>query len=684
MISRLRDVSLGTKFTLSFVLIVLCGVSISTLIGSRIVTSAMLNEALKQLRHGLDAAGMVYAARLESVREAVFGAAATEKLADVARSGKMDQLPAILADLRKKNKLHFLSFIDFEHGVEARASQPGLGTFSRNPASFADLITAARNGEVKASTEVLTRKELLLEDPTLALRAPIDIVPVPMAAPDARTRVDSGLVLLAAAPVSTQSGLRGVLYGGVLLNRDYAMVDEINQLVFGGEQAAGHNIGTVSIFMGDVRVATNVMSAPNQRAVGMRISAEVARAVLTEGNNYYGRAYVVTDWHLTAYEPIHDHADRIVGILYVGIPEKPFLAVRTGMMLSFLLVAAAGVVVVIALTYFITRSMIHPLEAMVKASNRIAAGDFDAEVNVSSRDEIGILAGSFNKMLASIKQMKIELEAWARTLEEKVKKRTEELITVQSQMAQSEKLASLGRLAAGVAHEINNPLGGILTFSMLALEDCDEDNPLRQSLEVIVKQTMRCREIVKGLLDFARQTSTSATITEINSIVEKTLSLLENQAIFHNIRIAKRFDPSLPEAFIDAGQLQQVVVNIVLNAVDAMEESGVLTVETRTVPATQEALIRISDTGKGIPQEIMPFIFEPFFTTKKVGKGTGLGLAIVHGIVTRAGGKVEVASSPQGASFTVRLPLSDKDTNNEAASGQKEPGDWAGQPVEPR
>ena len=684
MISRLRDVSLGTKFTLSFVLIVLCGVSISTLIGSRIVTSAMLNEALKQLRHGLDAAGMVYAARLESVREAVFGAAATEKLADVARSGKMDQLPAILADLRKKNKLHFLSFIDFEHGVEARASQPGLGTFSRNPASFADLITAARNGEVKASTEVLTRKELLLEDPTLALRAPIDIVPVPMAAPDARTRVDSGLVLLAAAPVSTQSGLRGVLYGGVLLNRDYAMVDEINQLVFGGEQAAGHNIGTVSIFMGDVRVATNVMSAPNQRAVGMRISAEVARAVLTEGNNYYGRAYVVTDWHLTAYEPIHDHADRIVGILYVGIPEKPFLAVRTGMMLSFLLVAAAGVVVVIALTYFITRSMIHPLEAMVKASNRIAAGDFDAEVNVSSRDEIGILAGSFNKMLASIKQMKLELEAWARTLEEKVKKRTEELITVQSQMAQSEKLASLGRLAAGVAHEINNPLGGILTFSMLALEDCDEDNPLRQSLEVIVKQTMRCREIVKGLLDFARQTSTSATITEINSIVEKTLSLLENQAIFHNIRIAKRFDPSLPEAFIDAGQLQQVVVNIVLNAVDAMEESGVLTVETRTVPATQEALIRISDTGKGIPQEIMPFIFEPFFTTKKVGKGTGLGLAIVHGIVTRAGGKVEVASSPQGASFTVRLPLSDKDTNNEAASGQKEPGDWAGQPVEPR
>ncbi len=684
MISRLRDVSLRAKFTLSFVLIVLCGVTISTLIGSRIVTSAMLNEALKQLRHGLDAAAMVYSSRLESVRESVSGAAATEKLAEVVRSGRMERLPVVLGELRRENRLDFLSFVSLGDGVVARASQAGLTTDPGSPASFSGLIASAKGGMARASTEVLTREELEREDAVLAARARIDIVPVPMTTPDNRTGIDSGLVLFAAAPFTTQSSLHGVLYGGVLLNREYAMVDEINQLVFGGEQAAGHNIGTVSIFMGDVRVATNVMSAPNQRAVGTRISAEVAKAVLEGGQHYYGRAYVVNGWHLTAYEPLHDHAGRIVGILYVGIPEKPFLAVRTGMMLSFLLVAAAGVVVVIALTYFITRSMTHPLEEMVKASNRIAAGDFDACVNVSSRDEIGILAGSFNKMLASIKQMKDELEAWGRTLEEKVKKRTEELITVQSQMAQSEKLASLGRLAAGVAHEVNNPLGGILTFSMLSLEECDQDHPLRQNLEIIVKQTMRCREIVKGLLDFARQSSTSATITRINSIVEKTLSLLENQAIFHNIRMVKNFDDSDPEAQIDAGQLQQVVVNIVLNAADAMEESGVLTVETVTVRENHEVLIRISDTGKGIPEEIIPFIFEPFFTTKKVGKGTGLGLSIVHGIVTRAGGKVEVASSPKGATFTVRLPLATKDLKDEEGSWQENPGDRAGQPAEHR
>jgi len=302
--------------------------------------------------------------------------------------------------------------------------------------------------------------------------------------------------------------------------------------------------------------------------------------------------------------------------------------------------------------------MIQPLEAIVAASNRIADGDLDhSMISIPSRDEIGHLADRFNKMVTSIKTMKRELEDWGRTLEEKVEKRTEELVLVQNQMAQSAKLASIGRLAAGVAHEINNPLGGILTFSMLALEDCSEKDPVRQNLEIIIKQTMRCRETVKGLLDFARQSTASASLCEVNSVVDNTLSLLQNQSIFQNVRTVRKFKPDPPPVLIDPGQLQQVVVNIALNAVDAMEETGTLTVETDTDMEAQEVLIRISDTGKGIPAEILPLIFEPFFTTKKVGEGTGLGLSIVHGIVTRAGGKVEAATSHKGATFTVRLPI---------------------------
>ena len=218
---------------------------------------------------------------------------------------------------------------------------------------------------------------------------------------------------------------------------------------------------------------------------------------------------------------------------------------------------------------------------------------------------------------------------------------------------------------------------------MLALEDCDDDHPLKQSLEVIVKQTLRCRETVKGLLDFARQSSSTPSLTEVNSIVDKTLLLLENQTIFQNIRTVRKFSPNLPDVLIDAGQLQQVVINIVINAADAMEESGVLTIETCKAPNTAEILLKISDTGKGIPEDILPLIFEPFFTTKKVGKGTGLGLSIVHGIVTRAGGKIEVASSAKGATFTIRLPIAQEGSKVERTPEQNASGS-AGQSSERR
>jgi two-component system NtrC family sensor kinase len=658
MLSLFRAVSLRGKITISFVLIVLCGTAISTFIGSQIITNAMRKEGLKQVRHGLATARMVYAARLDNVRKAVAGAATTERLSATAGTQGARQLPQILSTLRKDNNLHFLTFVDARSGRMVRGSEANGPSSSPETPSFEDLLVAARTGKVVASTEVLSRETLLREDPALSRMAHIKIVPVPMTTPDARSEIDSGLVLMAAAPVATESGLKGVLYGGILLNFNFALVDQLNLVLFGGEQSDGRDLGSVTIFLDDVRVATTIMKEADQRAVGTRVSAQVARTVLGQGESWYGRAYVVNDWRITAYEPIRNHSGGIIGILYVGMQETPFLAARTDMMLTFLVVAAVGVLVVLGLTYLITRSMIHPLEEIVAASNRIADGDLDhGVINVPSRDEIGHLADQFNRMVTSIKTMKKELEDWGRTLEEKVKNRTEELVTVQNQMAQSAKLASLGRLAAGVAHEINNPLGGILTFSMLALEECDDKHPLRQNLEIIVKQTMRCRETVKGLLDFARQSTTSATLTAINSVVEATLSLLQNQSIFQNVRIVRKFKPDLPQALIDPGQLQQVVVNIALNAVDAMEEAGTLTVETDTDPQTQVVLIRFSDTGKGIPEEILPLIFEPFFTTKKVGEGTGLGLSIVHGIVSRAGGKVEAATSPEGATFTVRLPI---------------------------
>jgi two-component system NtrC family sensor kinase len=684
MISRFSDISLRAKITVSFVLIVVFGTAISTFLGSKIITRAMLNEALKQIRHGLKAADMVYAVRLETVRKSIAGAAETEQLAAALSPGAKRPLPQVLAQIRDKNQLQFLAFVDAKDRKIFRASQSNVDPPDAGPPPVADFMREAMSGKVAAGTELLSREALTREDRALADWARMEVIP-DEARPEVPGSVDNGMILVAAAPVNTSAGFMGVLYGGILVNRNDALINQINDFVFGARENASGAPGIVSVFMKDVRVATNVRNASGQREFGKRIPGDIHRAVLLQGNDYYGRALVAGSWHWTACEPIRDHRNTIVGILGVGIPENPFLDVRTSMMLTFLLVAVIGVLVVLAITYFITRSMIHPLEEMVKASNRIAAGDLDHSVAIESNDEIGILADSFNKMLASIKTMKLELEEWGRTLEEKVNKRTEELVAVQTQMAQSEKLASIGRLAAGVAHEINNPLAGILTFSMLALEDCDDDHPLKQSLEVIVKQTLRCRETVKGLLGFARQSGAAPSITDVNSVLDKTLLLLENQTIFQNIRMVRNFDAELPRVFIDAGELQQVIINIVINAADAMEENGALTIETCNAPRTQEILIRISDTGKGIPDDALPFIFEPFFTTKKVGKGTGLGLAIVHGIVTRAGGKIVVATSPQGATFTIRLPIADEEKKIEGTNPQPQNADpGAGKSAERR
>jgi two-component system, NtrC family, sensor kinase len=654
MISRLSDVSLRNKIIISFLLIVISGTSISTFLGSKIITNAMLNEALKQIHHGLVTAEMVYEDRQREVLKSVSDAAQSEVLAAALAHETRKPSPQVLARLRDDNQLHFLAYVANDRSI-TRAANTSADQNKPVPHAISLYLSNALSGRALAGTELFTREALAAEDPALSDKARIAV------SSGAHEKIEDGLVLIAASPATTAAGPAGVLYGGILLNRNSELVNQIDGFVFGEKKSIENGAGTVSIFMNDVMIATNIRGRSGLFELGTRISTEAQRSIVSKDKSYFGSDYFSGSRYLTAYQPIHNYSGRQVGILRVGIPEDPFLEVRSSMMYTFLFVAGIGVLVVLAITFFITRSMIYPLEEMVKASNRIAAGDLDHSVSITSNDEIGILADSFNKMLASIKTMKVELEEWGRTLEEKVNKRTEELVAVQIQMAQSEKLASIGRLAAGVAHEINNPLGGILTFSMLALEDCDNDHPMKQSLEVIVKQTLRCRETVKGLLDFARQSSTTPSLTEVNSIVDKTLMFLENQTMFQNVRTIRKFSPGLPNVLIDSGQLQQVVINIVINAVDAMEESGVLIIETSAVMESHEILIRISDTGKGIPDDALPFIFEPFFTTKKVGKGTGLGLAIVHGIVTRAGGKIEVTSSPHGAAFTIRLPIAQED-----------------------
>lgn len=249
-----------------------------------------------------------------------------------------------------------------------------------------------------------------------------------------------------------------------------------------------------------------------------------------------------------------------------------------------------------------------------------------------------------------------------RTKAAELERAYKELQELQAQLIHSEKLASLGRLAAGVAHEINNPLTGVLTFAHLLSKRVPKDNRWKEDLGVIVKEATRCKRIIKGLLDFARQTEPEKVWVDINKIIEKSLSLVENQASFQNIKIVKELAPVLPEIMVDANQIHQVFMNIILNAQEAMPEEGFLTVASDLIDGDQWIEVKFIDTGCGISEENMDKLFDPFFTTKETDKGTGLGLAVSYGIMERHQGTIEVESRlGKGTTFIIKLPVTGKE-----------------------
>lgn len=229
-------------------------------------------------------------------------------------------------------------------------------------------------------------------------------------------------------------------------------------------------------------------------------------------------------------------------------------------------------------------------------------------------------------------------------------------IRLQKMMMQQEKMASIGRLAAGVAHEINNPMTTILTTSMLIQEDLDPEDPMYQELQSISNESLRCRKIVASLLDFARQTEPVKKKQDLNRIVSESIELIRKQAAFKDVGLDDELAEELPLIYVDKDQIQQSLINLVMNGIEATEAGGAVKFSTRFNPKERMVEVIVSDTGHGIEPELKDKIFDPFFTTKE--NGTGLGMAIIHGLVEQHEGSIQVESVPgQGSSFTIRLPL---------------------------
>ncbi|NIM92696.1 MAG: HAMP domain-containing protein [Anaerolineales bacterium] len=645
-------VSIATKLILSFLLIIVVISLVFIMVGIRLTSDRIVEEAQEKVRNDLNTAREIYSTTLYGIEDVVRFTANRFFLKDALVMGYSASIAEELENVRIREGLDILSLTDAEGNVILRSNNLDFSEEYEIENELVQNVLMRKNHE--SATTIISDEELDRESSQLAEQASFTLIDTPLAIERDETEITDGMMLASAAPVfDYQNKLAGVLYGGILLNRNYEIVDKIKQTVYEDLKYEGKDIGTATIFQDDVRIATNVRNSDGSRAIGTRVSEEVYNQVVIEGEPWIGRAYVVNDWYITAYEPIENISRDIIGILYVGMLEEKYTDLQRETVLTFLGITLLGSIAAMALAYLLARRISVPIQELAAATKEIEQGNLDAEVNIKSRDELGELAETFNAMRGALKERDRQIREYA-----------------QRKVMESERLALIGQIAANVAHELNNPLQGIVTYSHLLLEKMSDESSATDSLNKIVIQANRCRDIIRGLLDFSRQIKPDKTLCNINSVIDQCVSLVEHQALFHNVQITKHFSEDLPMVYVDPSQMQQVFMNMIINAAEAIEDSGQLSLETKFDQTEDLVEIDITDTGEGIPEENLDKLFDPFFTTKEVGKGTGLGLAISYGIIKEHEGTISVESElKKGTTFHIKLP---RNSIPEVSDGRRE------------
>jgi len=657
---RISAKSIQSQLILYFTIAILVPAIITSTVGMKLIYNQIITRAETKTLSDLNSAREIYRNKIMQIESITRLTAARSLIISAVSERNNDFLRKDLEKTLRREKLDILTVVDKNGNVICRGRNPGLSGDNLMGDRF--VAHVARSRQIVSGTDIVSRERLLQESPDLAAQALMDVTPTQKAKPRESRQETSGMMLKAAVPIfDDENNFQGVLLGGILLNRNFEIVDKIKEIVHEKEIYKGREIGTATIFQNDLRISTNVKNQDGTRAITTLVSEEVYDAVLNRGERFVGDAFVVNAWYIAAYEPIRDVDNDIIGILYVGVLKQPFDDVLRNTLITFLGIALGGIILIVLVSIQLAKRISRPLKKLEETANKIADGEYRHDFTVRAPSEIEHLALSLSKMAKDLEAEKRELEEWGNTLEKKVQQRTEEIKKIHSQLFRSEKLASLGKLAAGVAHEINNPLTGILTNSSLLLEDLAADDPRREDVEVMVKETIRCREIVKRLLDFAKQSKPLKKLTDINFLIENIILLVRNQTSFRNIRIEKDLAADIPGIQADTDQVQQVFINIILNAAEAMTKGGMLTITSRVSASKDFIEISLRDTGPGIPETVREKIFDPFFTTKE--HGTGLGLSISYGIIEQHGGTISVESTPgEGSVFTIELPIKTTDS----------------------
>lgn len=621
-----------------FSLVAALTVSLSTAIVLHVITGYLDGAMDLRVSRDMDLASAFYQLKLEEL-EAVSQRMARDPQVINTLAGTLagDRSADDLLDQEVSRKItvpalggtHFLIVLDADGNIRAGRTLSGESLLSPamqhgNWRSLPIIQESMRSGNPMAATEIIPAGNLA--EIGLDGAVYIEMVETPKAAPtpyDPREGT-AGLALTSVYPIVDGEGdVLGAAVAAHLFNNDFSLVDRIRAVA---------GVDTVTVFFGDLRVSTNVMTVGGERAVGTRLSQDVFDVVLQQGQSYIGRAFVVNDWYITRYEPLYDHLGQVVGSLYVGARESTFKALinsfynRVGFIALVSMLLAAVVAVPIA------RLITQPIVDLVEANRRLSQGDMTVRVQPYGRGELADLGQSFNQL-------------------------AETLDSTQKELLHKERLASMGQLAAGVAHEINNPLGTILLFSNVLYDEASPDDPRRKDLQMIINETVRCKNIVADLLNFARQQEVLAQEIDINLLINQAVELSKRQSAFEKIAFVCHLSPDLPAIQADPAQLEQVFMNLFNNAAEAMPGGGTITISTRLLDHSLLEL-KIGDTGCGIPAENLGKLFTPFFTTKALGKGTGLGLSIVYGIIKMHKGQITVESqNGKGTIFIITLPV---------------------------
>jgi len=627
------------------------GVAVSV-VGVNLINRMVLNEAQTRVDFDLRAAWTVLESRKANLEKELTFLSQAQLVRSACASREFLPLKRTLSREAVERGLDFLGVTD-ANGVVMCRGVPPFGT--GDDQSLDPLVRRAIEGGRVSGFEIIPRERLDAEGEDLARRAYMVFEPTAKAKPRRETAEESGMVIEAAVPVEDDSGtVIGTVYGGILLNRNHKVADAIRNLVFRDELYEGKHVGTVTIFQWDLRIATNVLNENGNRAIGTRVSSQVYDQVLENGRSWYDRAFVVNDWYLSAYEPMRNISGDVIGMLYLGILEQKYVAMKGRLVGTFISVTVLAVVIALVLSYVLARRVVMPVKGLVKAAGMIAAGNLEHRVpEIRSRDEIRDLTHAFN------------------TMTEALEKRTEELEAANERLGESnERLHKLNTnymdMLGFVTHELKSPIAtSSMAVSALSGEYVGTLNERQKKLVDNIKRNLsHAIDMVGNYLDLSRIEKNEVEVKRREvalreDVIEPVLADFAEPIEEGKVTIEHTV-PAKLTLMGDPDLLKVVYSNLVSNALKYGKPGGKISVGCERIDG--EVRCNVWNEGVGVSHDKLDLLFQKFARatdpTLKTKKGTGLGLFITKDIIERHGGHIH-AESEQGSwiNFIFTMPV---------------------------